>query len=358
MKLYIDLPENYTKRIHELFSKKGYSDINAFILAAVDNQIRLENGSNTDQPPHPSVLPAESEPKRFPESESRQAQEPLAYTEKAFWIHEEYKKFKTVPMPSNEQLFGNREDVVSVTGQLLGLINRIFPVKLALRVLAYSLITRKGNVHINVFRDDAANFARGFGQHYKRIFLNKEKPDFLIGLPLGDEKEKSLNRFRNHFVIAQRDNGSLDGALAKLKFVNVNEEGLLNLTQAGLNFVLRTNPILDNFESPLEKLSEESLSDFERTFYLEHVKGQVKGEYDATLWVIKTIDRGFYKRELLGQQMKTQYPQWSPAVVTTQQMGLISRCVELGLIKKEKQGKNAIYLLTEQGKSILPKRDD
>lgn len=358
MKFYIDLPENYTKRIHELFSKKGYSDINAFILAAVDNQIRLEDELGNSQPPQPSVLPIENEPKQFPGSRSRQAQDPLAYTEKAFWIHEEYKKFKTVPMPSDEQLFGNKGDVVSATGQILGLINRILPVKLALRILAYSLMARRGNVPINVFREDASNFARRFGQHYKRIFLNKKKPDFLIGLPIGDEKEKSLNRFKNHFVIAQRDNGSLDGALAKLKFVNVNEEGFLGLTQAGLDFLLRTNPILDNFESPLEKLPEESLSDSERSFYLEHLKNHIKGEYAAVLWIIRTIDRGFYKRESIEQQIRMQYPQWSSAVVTTQQMGLISRCVELGLVKKEKQGKNAIYLLTEQAKTLLSKRDD
>ena len=45
--------------------------------------------------------------------------------------------------------------------------------------------------------------------------------------------------------------------------------------------------------------------------------------------------------------------EWSDTVVNTMRSGLISRLNELGLVKREKYGKNARYHMTDAGKKYI-----
>ena len=113
------------------------------------------------------------------------------------------------------------------------------------------------------------------------------------GLP--DEKEfKSKVRYKSHFLAYMRKDGTLDGAMPYLRFVNLNkdEKGKVSigLTDPGLNFAKLDNPVLDLVDF------EKSFNEKEVDFYLDHISANVKGENSATKWLLQKLANGF-KRE-------------------------------------------------------------
>ena len=194
---------------------------------------------------------------------------------------------------------------------------------------------------------------RAFGHRYQAKAYS-DKFNFTIGLPIGEDAEKSLSRFTNHFMLSKRNDGSLDGALAKLKFVNIDENSIVRPTREGLDFLLISNPIID---AKNLATADGALSGEERNFYLNHIKHRMPGEFDAVQWLLVTIKNGRSSRSAMEKELKAKYKEWSYTVVTTQHMGLVSRCAELQLLKKERHGKEVRYVLTKHGTNVLkPKK--
>lgn len=338
MKTVIDLPDSLLRKVQELFSKKQDFDINSFIISAIDNQLRLENRDAADLKHHMIT------------GKIRKDEPIRKVVEKdAFSSRSEYLKIKAVEAASDKSLFPDT-DVISRSGQLWGQINRIFPVKLTLRYLAKTIVDSNGSVSIDDFRNNCSSILRDFGLKWKNQHpRDYDKNTFLIGLPLGDDEEKSLTRFKNHFIGLRKADGTLDGALAKLKFTNISPEGVINFTKQGLEFMMLKNPILDGgpIASGAPVFSKEEI-----LFFVNHIKESVRGEYDAFRWLLQTIDSGTNSRRDMERELKIRHAGWSLPVVTTQHMGLVSRCSELLLLKKERQGKEVKYILTKEGKDV------
>ena len=74
---------------------------------------------------------------------------------------------------------------------------------------------------------------------------------------------------------------------------------------------------------------------------------------------LKAIEDGKKTRDELNAALKRYYSQyhkgseWSDTVVNTMRSGLFSRLNELGLVRREKLGKNIRYHITEEGKKYL-----
>jgi hypothetical protein len=121
--------------------------------------------------------------------------------------------------------------------------NRLFPVKLACRVLANST----EGISLRDFQQSAAQTAREVGRA-----LRKEDEEAglkgmarrWVALPVG-EKGSTLNRFVNHFTIAQRRGGFSDGPLARLGLATLDAEGRPRLTELGWRLACEPNPVFD-----------------------------------------------------------------------------------------------------------------
>jgi len=108
------------------------------------------------------------------------------------------------------------------------------------------------------------------------------------------------------------------------------------------------NPVLD-LRNP------ESLSQEEVNFLLDHLGDHLPEEFEHMTMALIAIATGKQTRQELNSVLKEYYMRyhegiaWSHTVVSTMRSGLMSRLNDLGLIRREKRGKNVGYRLTSRG---------
>lgn len=377
MKYFVDISPKTAQHISELISQGRYQSFGQFISAAIENQIYIEKIDLYDHPDLEGDLIAKETLKHDNIPNSQPDLEisglPAGQNNSA-----------TLPMPRFEDLacyIKKTEFLKEENVWIWGQVNRIFPIKLGLRVL----LTMLGNIQLielEEFRIRAEEIALRYGKmirSYERSQGKLRDERVSAGLPIDNksllselilkmqrsnkisevdsylkQKEfKSKHRYRVHFLAHARKDGKLDGAMSFLRFINLqnrNGRTFIGLTQAGLDFGRLDNPIIDS--SDFRK----SLSEKEIDFYLGHVSRHVKGEYLAIKWLLNKLSEGARKREDLNAKLKMDLGQiWgvSDPVINTQRSGLMARMFELGLIDKDKRGIDVIYKLTDRGRNIL-----
>lgn len=334
MKYVVDLPEHVVVKIRDLIEKGKYEDIASFLLTAAENQVFLEH---------------EDEEKltyELSEKTNKESMDILSSTD--------FTGVETISMPSlGHYLYPNIENEEKL-GPLWGQINRIFPMKIGLRILANML--RSNNrpyVRLQDFQQKATSIARLYGLN---LWKEDKKQGRLrdsfrsTGLPIHKIEAKSKQRYKTHFLAYLRKDGVMEGALGRLKFVNLKREPedneLIGITREGLDFAGLENPLLDNNDTGKGTLSER-----ETEFYVKHVLHNIPGESQAMKQILKHISNGVSTPKGLNRRLEEDYAEygWSEDVLNTNRSGLISRLHELGLIEKIKEGKEVTYAVTSQG---------
>jgi len=240
---------------------------------------------------------------------------------------------------------------------LWGQVNKIFPMKLGLRILLV-LLNSDQWTDFDKFANKAADIALAYGEMirgYEKKTSKKGSEKISTALPaIKKEVFKSKMRYKNHFLAYIRKDTKLDGALSFLRFINLKrdekENILIGITEEGLNFASLKNPIIDF------NILERSLDSKEIDFYLKHISKNVKGEYTAIKWVLDKLFKGINNREDMNKELKKDMGEiWnnSEAFINTQRAGLMARMFELGLIDKEKHGINVVYKISNHGKNFL-----
>lgn len=333
MKYIVDLPPDLVKKINALISRGSYENLSEFAVTAFQNQLLLEENSSLD------VLMETKHPKnKLNDDQSQLASNsllPLNFSPQII---------KTVPPPDNSKIPNDC---------LWGQYNRIFPIKITLRVLA-NLLKENETIELSVLQSQAVQVAREIG-----LLLRKEDKknmrkygDMLSSaLPVGRNITKTENRFINHFVGYYTRAGRIEGAPGALKFLNMFEETdgsqKVGITKTGLDFAVISNPILDeeNYGVPLSKAESE--------FYIESVFQNLKREAEVMLAILRAVHDGKSSPSELNKEI-TQFSRgWSQAMINTIRAGAIGRLHELGLISRERKGINVTYYLTQFGKEIL-----
>ncbi len=357
MRYIVDINKGHSDKINELIERKRYESVSRFISAAIENQLYLEKADiNTkSQLSHNKITVKEKQhgKNRFPQ-DNVEINIPL-----------ENSRPETVDMPKFKDILlfpnGKIEDC-----WLWGQINRIFPIKLGLRLLL-SKLEYNSWTDLEEFRDYTALIAC----KYRQMIDNAENygglsaREIAAGLPLyytnNIDKlkvENSMNRYKNQFLAYVRVNdGKLDGALNQLKFTNIKKETkgneekyLIGITGQGVKFAKLFNPLIDK-----QDLSK-TLSDEEKSFYINHIRENHKGEYRATLWLLRKLKNGFSTRAKINEELKRDYNyiwRFKDQVINTQRSGLTARMTELGLIDKIKKGVKVTYLISEYGQEVL-----
>lgn len=349
MKLLIDLPSNQFSRIQKLLDTGSYASVDLFITTAVENQFHLENDPSAPTIDHPMAKMGNSK---------KTNQDNIEDENFNLLAPPNGESEKTVEPPSwNQLISGSEQNTVEGDAWLLGLCNRIFPVKVALRILA-NLLNSGNSILLDDYLSKATTIARKYGYWLSQYEDKKRGEKLSAAFPIGNEKSKSENRFRSIFLISVRsESGNFDGMLAKLKFANIKKENNLlrpYLTKAGLEFSKLKNPVIDS------KDFTSSLSQEEKEFYLSHCKTNVPGEFNALTWFLKKIRDGVNNSDLINRAIQTDWVKtkknsWSVAMINTQRAGVTSRLFELGLINKIPRGREVTYYLTKFGDAFLTK---
>jgi hypothetical protein len=339
MKFVIDINQKHSESIQKLINQGSYNSVAQFVNVAIENQIHIEN---SDLEPADDV----------------KGLNPKIGNDNARWESYIIQNISTNPKvvmdPAFDKLTLGRYVKDESQIWLWGQINRIFPVKIGVRIL-FKELQNEQYINLESFASLAASVAGTIGRsirdHEEKYSLKREEK-ISAGLPLFNE-EKSLERFKSQFLLYKRKDGFLDGAMSMLKFANVNQDNgkvKLGLTKAGLEFAKIVNPVIDDssFES--------GLSEEEIHFYLRHVKENVRSEYSAIMWMLNKMKAGVKERDSLNIQLKKEYAEiWkaTDAMINTQRSGLLARMYELRLIEKEKDGITVKYHISKSGKSFI-----
>lgn len=325
MKRIIDVPMTLDKTIEDLVKSHAYKDFQHFATIALENQIIWETGSTEDSPPKKA---------------------------KAAGIDLDLLK-----APSKACMLLAPPIQENLAGKILwGQYYRFLPAKVGARVLA--------NISMGSFPKlvDFLDTAVAVGVHLQKQLSKLDKSSKKqfgerLSASFPTSHEKSTKRFANQYMLYLRTSDMrLVGMMADLKLVNVKiEEGEIvrvGLTKFGLQFAQIQNPVLDSNAS-------EPLSPEERSFLLEHISKNLPVELEHMTTVLQTLKENKRGRDELNSVLKDYYEkyhrgsEWSDAVVNTMRSGLLSRMNELGLVRREKRGKNVYYHITSMGKQNL-----
>lgn len=350
MRYLVDLTQQESEEIRKLISVGKYQTVAQFISTAIENQIHIEN---TGSESIPLVLP-----ERKNQNISSKSDLIVLKENSNIALVEIKSQPKTVNPPDFSELAVSLYNAKEENCWLWGQTNKIFPVKIGLRVL-YALIGSEQWLNLEDYKEKAANIAAEYGTDMRKYEDKRNKiRDERNSAGLPDEKEfKSKFRYKGHFLAYMRKDGKLDGAMPFLRFANLNkdEKGniYIGLTDSGMKFAQIENPVLDNNDF------EKSFSQAEIDFYLDYILKNVKGESSAIKWALNKIDKGVNNRESINKELSKEIaPSWgetSEAVVNTQRAGLMARMFELGLIHKVKDGIKVKYSISPMGQNFLKK---
>jgi hypothetical protein len=134
---------------------------------------------------------------------------------------------------------------------LYSLTNRLFPIKVATRVLAHASAE---DASLATYHQVAGRAARALGLRLRAEDIAGERKGFdrrWVALPVGDDEQATLSRFVNHFTLVIETDGSAGGPLAQLGLGSLDETGMPRLTELGWELALTENPVLDLGSSQL-----------------------------------------------------------------------------------------------------------
>jgi hypothetical protein len=380
MRIVTEIAQNHAEKITHLIEKGRYQNFQQFITTAIENQIYIEDADIHNQTTFRNnkitVIEKESDEKGN------------LLVDVDIWpsLRNLKNKPKIVQIPKFEDLACSSDKEGRLLNEehvwLWGQVNRIFPIKLGLRIL-FLMLGDGETVDLETFKNKAGDVALAFGKMIRshERDANKNRDERIsAGLPIDNEsfrktlilemrrnkkfedmepylrqeEFKSKNRYKSHFLASARKNDKLDGAMPYLRLVNLsigtNGKFSIGLTDDGLNFAKLDNPIIDN------KDFTKSLGEKEIDFYLQHILKKAKGENNAIKWLLQKLTNGIGNREEINKEIEKDFNQiwnFSPPVINTQRAGLMARIFELGLIMKEKQGINVTYTIAPRGEQFL-----
>ena len=368
MNVVIEVPDSLAVEVRDAVDKGRYNDAEDFVKAAIENQLERDEGEGQNPMTLDEAIDAlnhgadrgevtdEQEPGSIGDGGSQTPEvsggtEITSSTEKPLIDRRSFADVDPVDPPDTRRLD---------EGPLWGQYNRIFPAKLLVRVLANELQTTDGEVSdrqwigLPAFETTVAEIARSIGQQiatYDERRGRTRGAALAVGLPIGDDPDKSRDRFQTHFVGRVEHGGDLTGAPPHLLFVDIqpDDPDRIGLTEAGRDFAAMSNPLLDEgFDA------DTALSAQESEFYLEHVRHTRTAEYEAMEKIAQAIREGDDRPDSLTERVAYLNPGWSSAQAKTIRSGLTSRMYELGLVDRRQVGQRGIgYELTSDGDALL-----
>lgn len=163
------------------------------------------------------------------------------------------------------------------------------------------------------------------------------------------------SRFANQFVIAVNADGTATGFPIALRLAGYSDGKTprLNLSRQGAAFALLENPVLDQaFSAEQEKFSAAEVS-----FLISHILTYVPEECVAFKIVLGALSSGATTPKALDVFLSKNHGDRSmtAAFVSLQRSGVISRLIDLQLVRRIREGTRVNYVMTESGKDVFAK---
>lgn len=393
-------PPKLKEQIDGLITEGLYPDFSSFCVAAIENQLLLEEaagaketgkeiGVNSKRSLKGGLFPRESSKKKpplghranvdvvkssAPSDLSLAIDEHLPITENR---KPEVDNDSPIPLdlrlarlngkppfalPSMLADVFQADQIVPIERWLFGQYNRLLPAKVSIRALAIISLEGMDSLALAMVAPRIAEIASVFSDYLR--FLDKRfanHRDDAIGTAFPDGGiggQKGRVRYQNHFVghtVKGEQGGMLVGMKLAVIQIHRNRPYILP-TVAGWDFARLPNPILD---VPITE-NPQRLSEQEILFLLKHIKEHAPVELFAYRVILSLISKGENTPELVNQNLARyitpeRNPENEQDFMATQRNGVIGRMADLGLVSRERQGTRVIYHLTPEGKKFLDK---
>ena len=253
LKLIIEISPELAKKVNNLINQCKFESVSQFANIAFQNQFLLEESpKETLDTLEAKALTSETKSTKIQQSTSILAK-PFAP-----------ESIRTMSPPESNKIPNDC---------LWGQYNRLFPIKITLRVLA-NILQENESIELSLLQTEAVNSAREIGLSLKKDDKkNRRKYGEMLAsaLPTGRSIQKTEKRFINHFVGYYTRAGRIEGAPGALKFLNIFEDEenkqQVGITEKGLKFAALSNPVLDE-ENYSKTLSKEESSFISTTFFI------------------------------------------------------------------------------------------
>jgi len=254
---------------------------------------------------------------------------------------------------------------------LSGYINRILPVKFVLRILAILTLNSESYdkedgweiesedeialSHLREVSSKTATYASKWLKSIDEASGSTRGSEVATGFPTD---EKSKERFVAQFVGSSRKK-QMSGAIFDMGFASMSGSMFgfmgdeVRFTRMGWKFALLPNPLLDSMEG---WKTGKRFSDEEISFLLNHIKSNVKSEWNFIVKIAELIDSGMNRPQSLEEAIIESHG-WEKTQTSVSKNGALSRMQELELIDRTKEGREVTYHLTKNGKELLDSED-
>jgi hypothetical protein len=180
---------------------------------------------------------------------------------------------------------------------------------------------------------------------------------FASGFPKLASGVKSINRYLNHSCASIYKDGKVVGFPAHLGLIHVEGEGefeerLVSLTQAGLEYVAMSNPVID------EESTSTSMSSDESQFMMDKIEESLPASWGFLRFVLSSVAGGEDTPNELSAAIARLYGKgtsrnWNNKQVPTYRTGAIGLLGDMGLISRTWNFRSVTYSVTDKGKEVL-----
>jgi hypothetical protein len=261
-----------------------------------------------------------------------------------------FKPFALVPAPEGAPKPCDGVKIEGNEGEhIFGQVNRLFPLKIACRLLAARAFSQAGPewppfaAITDPLGDDAAKLGTLLEQ-WDEDAGRKRDDQLATGLPRRGNSA-SRDRFISQFLARITRGGEAQpGAACHYQLAAFQGERMA-LTHRGLAFALLKNTILD----AADKTASETLSQEEADFLTQQILDWVPREREDMRTVLSAVVGGSATPGDLVRSVQAQFPRkWTQSMVMTHVSGLVARLADLRLLRRQWQGRNVRYELGER----------
>lgn len=357
MIICVQLESKSKDELDRLMALGQYRDYSEAVAVSISNQLLLHSG-NVNAPVEVRVF-STGAPESIKQSAESESSRPTGLGVPALFSPVKEDRTEVKIAAQTDEPFESGQTVF-IDQWIWGQHNKLLPLKATCRALAH-LLTRAPasceGIPLSKASTEIAAEAVKLGDYLRRKEreLGLLRDDGLAhAFPRRDaeNEDKSRLRFATQFVGNIGSDGVLTGLPSDLKFVSLDgpRSTRILLTEDGWKFAQMENPSLDSIHGrPIRRFTEEEVH-----FLFSHIMKKVPYEAFAYNAVVKLIKAGENTPELLDQALGDYLPsrntkRLSPAFLTTQRAGVISRLSDLGIVQRVRDGIKVTYALTEFG---------
>jgi hypothetical protein len=236
--------------------------------------------------------------------------------------------------------------------RLYGLVNRLFPLKLACRWLAVTNSGRKKweryAAIAEMLADDAAVIGSALEQADHKA---QRKRDELLstGLPRKGNLA-SYSRFLSQYLARTTRAAEIyPGAICQYALAEFDDDRIA-LTDRGIALARLENPILDGDPSAATSM----LTTIECSFLSSQITAYVPAEHADFAAVIAALQGGHVTPDDLLNAVKSSLPAtWSETMVRSHVSGVVARLADISGVKRNWSGRNVRYEAADLGTAFL-----